>query len=60
MRIRTNAAKKVCDMGACRNIAEYCIYHENVTHTTDICRGCLMKLYKGIKKVIYEKSPQKK
>lgn len=60
MRIDTNTAKKVCDMGTCRNIAEYCISHDNIYSKTDICKGCLEKLYKCIKKVLYEKKNDEK
>ena len=60
MLIKENTKKKVCDMGTCRNIAEFCVYYRNTALSTDICKGCLIKLYKGIKKVLYEKEREKK
>ncbi len=55
MEIRNNSYKRICDMGACRNAAEHCIAFENVAGRIDICRPCLVKLYKECKRVLYDK-----
>lgn len=55
MKIENNVYKKVCDMGNCKNIAQHFISYNNLSVSTDICRECLFKLYKEIKKVIYDK-----
>ncbi len=54
MKIKKNIYKKVCDMGGCLKTAQYCIVTEGV-FGTDICGDCLRKLYKEIKRVLYDK-----
>jgi len=55
MKIKKNDYKKVCDMAGCKNIADYYIDHKDTQVRTDICKQCMLKLYKEIKKVIYDK-----
>lgn len=54
MKIKKNIYKKVCDMGGCVKTAEYCITFGGVCGT-DICYSCMCRLYREIKKVMYEK-----
>jgi len=58
--------KARCDMGLCKNIAEYSIAPGGAkAHVpwrreaggTYICRECLVKLYEAIGKVVVPKSP---
>lgn len=56
MEIKKNIYKKVCDMGFCRNVADYCICFESeIDSSLDICEECLKKLSSCAKKVLNEK-----
>lgn len=57
MEIKKSVYKKVCDMGACRNIADYSIEFDNLSKASsiDICKECLVSLFKETKRVIYDK-----
>lgn len=57
MEIKKNTCKKVCDMGACRKLADYALTFKNLGGAADIdiCKDCLTALYKEAKRVIYDK-----
>lgn len=55
MEIKNNTQRRVCDMGTCRSRAKYCITFGDVPTRIDVCHLCLLRLYKEIKRVLYEK-----
>lgn len=59
MKIKKNIYKKICDIGGCLNKADYYITYDKGGKSTDICKECIIKLYKELKKVIYDKQNKK-